>query len=591
MQEDMLHCHVIRIYDLEGDLRSTTTSVAGVVAMAISAVSARAFPVANGWDTDVVYVIRNNLYTDGANLNPQVPRNAIAIYNDPPLSVMEEQAYITRFGTVLVGDDGEGKSLTFANSQTAGANSPAGPRLFVAEPYPAAATHTDILIREFTSSAVEVRRAFVGATFGGGAGNLAGSLAFGSIRYNPKKKTLAVSATINASPRGRVYEFALPDWPAGSPATGTLTAVQVYHAPTGHTITDTGQPFHLDFDDEGWLYMTGKTFNANLTGDDFKNDVIRTQTTGLTGGGTTTVSITGGNASNLLIEGGVENQAADYDSVFTLAVRPADHTILLMTRTFSGAFDEPTLVYSLDPPRAANGNLLYVATLGPEGTNQNVTHAQRDYVNGAVLVGCYRGDGPGGGAKRINPNNSTTFMVGYRSWDMASPPADDWTPPGPVTNFLAKGGGLRVTLTWTNPTATDFKGAVIRMRTDGFPTAPSDGFAVADKPNTPGTGDSLLITSVSPGTTYYYAVFAYDQVRNYSSAAMGSAQPGIFTDFDADGDVDLADFAHLQVCFGGFAGPGSGCDDADLLTDTAVNVSDFNVFLPCLNGANQQPGC
>lgn len=550
-----------------------------------------AFPAGNGWDTDVVYVIRNNLYQDGANLTPQVPRNAIAIYNDPPLNVLEEQAYITRFGSVLVGDDGDTKSLTFSNSPSAGANSPAGPRLFLAEPYPAAATHTDILVREFTSGAVEIRRAFVGAAFGAGAGNLAGSISFGSIRYNRMKKTLAVSATINSPRRGKVFEFALPDWIAGSPATGTLTAVQTYEAPAGHTITDSGQPFQLDFDDDGYLYMTGKTFNANATGDDFKNDVIRIQTMGLTGGGATIVPITGGSAGNLLIEGGIEDQASDYDNVYTLAVRPASRTILLMTRTFSGAFDEPTLVYSLDPPRAANGNLRYIATLGPEATNQNVTNAQRDYVNGAVLVGCYRGDGPGGGAKRINPNNSTTFMVGYRSWDLASPPANDFTAPGPVTNFLPKGGGFRVTLSWTNPVTADFIGAVVRVRTDTFPTSASDGSPVADQVGAPGSNQALLLTSVTPGTTYYYGVFAYDQMRNYSAAATGSATPGIATDFDADGDVDLGDFAHLQACFGASAGPGTACLDADLQHDTAVDGADFALFLPCMTGADRPPGC
>ncbi len=63
-------------------------------------------------------------------------------------------------------------------------------------------------------------------------------------------------------------------------------------------------------------------------------------------------------------------------------------------------------------------------------------------------------------------------------------------------------------------------------------------------------------------------------------------------DFDADGDVDLADFAFLQACFTPpVTQVGPECAAADLTGDTVVGPEDFAVFLPCLAGANRSPGC
>jgi hypothetical protein len=127
------------------------------------------------------------------------------------------------------------------------------------------------------------------------------------------------------------------------------------------------------------------------------------------------------------------------------------------------------------------------------------------------------------------------------------------------------------------------------MRTDTPPTGPSDGFPIADKPNAPNSVDSVLLTDLTAGTTYHYAAFTYDAMRNYSTGVTAGASPGSVADFDADGDVDIADFAHLQACFGTFIGP--ACQDADFQGDTVVDALDFAAFLPCMNGARRPPGC
>ena len=61
-------------------------------------------------------------------------------------------------------------------------------------------------------------------------------------------------------------------------------------------------------------------------------------------------------------------------------------------------------------------------------------------------------------------------------------------------------------------------------------------------------------------------------------------------DFDHDGDVDMADFAHLQACFTG-AGvpPGPGCADTNLDGDGDVDGEDYTRFRAYLAGPNNPP--
>ncbi len=86
-----------------------------------------------------------------------------------------------------------------------------------------------------------------------------------------------------------------------------------------------------------------------------------------------------------------------------------------------------------------------------------------------------------------------------------------------------------------------------------------------------------------PNGTFDYAVTAED------CAALAPA------DFDEDGDVDMEDFGHLQVCLTGTSIPQheSDCQDARLDEDLDVDQEDMAIFLGCLTGANipADPGC
>lgn len=54
----------------------------------------------------------------------------------------------------------------------------------------------------------------------------------------------------------------------------------------------------------------------------------------------------------------------------------------------------------------------------------------------------------------------------------------------------------------------------------------------------------------------------------------------VSADYDFDDDVDFADFAHLQNCFGGpEAPPAQGCEDADLDANGHVDLPDLKAFV------------
>jgi hypothetical protein len=171
-------------------------------------------------------------------------------------------------------------------------------------------------------------------------------------------------------------------------------------------------------------------------------------------------------------------------------------------------------------------------------------------------------------------------------------PMLDTTAPAPVTGFAATPDHGQITLSWTNPTTSDFLGTIIRCKTTGYPTGAHDGFPVAVRPKSPGSSDSFVHTGVVRANTYYYAAFAYDAIPNHASAAQASARPLAQADFDSDNDVDQKDFGHLQECFGGSGQPiPSDCDDADLDGSGDVDVDDLGVFIGCVSGASQPPGC
>jgi len=133
---------------------------------------------------------------------------------------------------------------------------------------------------------------------------------------------------------------------------------------------------------------------------------------------------------------------------------------------------------------------------------------------------------------------------------------------------------------------------LIRYRTDVYPTGPTDGLLVIDKPGSPNTLENCSHTGLAPGTTCYYSAFAYDSIPQYASPAQSSATPLSPADLDRDDDVDQTDFGRFQACLSGTGAlPPEGCEDTDLDGDLDVDGLDVQLFVNCLAGADQAPGC
>ncbi|RPJ45219.1 MAG: hypothetical protein EHM19_05645, partial [Candidatus Latescibacterota bacterium] len=128
-------------------------------------------------------------------------------------------------------------------------------------------------------------------------------------------------------------------------------------------------------------------------------------------------------------------------------------------------------------------------------------------------------------------DTDTNYSVG--SYVYAAVP--DGTPPGPVADLSPAPGDSTITLTWLNPSDADFVGVYICYGTDTFPENPTEGTPLppwsgtpGEFPGTPGARDTAVAYGLVNGTMYYFSVFAYDEVPNYSADLQAYAAPGDF---------------------------------------------------------------
>ena len=92
----------------------------------------------------------------------------------------------------------------------------------------------------------------------------------------------------------------------------------------------------------------------------------------------------------------------------------------------------------------------------------------------------------------------------------------------PVTSFVGVPGSAvgDVDLSWVNPNHPEFQKVVIRRKTGGYPTSPTDGALTYE-----GTQESVTDSGLPTGITYFYAAWAYDIWGIPSSAALTSSEP------------------------------------------------------------------
>ncbi|GMU22595.1 MAG: hypothetical protein AMXMBFR13_26800 [Phycisphaerae bacterium] len=170
-------------------------------------------------------------------------------------------------------------------------------------------------------------------------------------------------------------------------------------------------------------------------------------------------------------------------------------------------------------------------------------------------------------------------------------------PPAPVSEFAASGGNESIQLSWRNASSAQAQGTLIRYRTDGYPAGPQDGTLLINKSTSPNTLDSVDHSNTVNGVTYYYRAFAYytDASAHYSAPAAATGVSAVRADYDRDGDVDISDFGHFQICLTGssIAQPDPACLDTRLDADADVDQNDFGIFQNCMSGPNvyAEPSC
>ncbi|MFC1771391.1 fibronectin type III domain-containing protein [Candidatus Margulisiibacteriota bacterium] len=139
-----------------------------------------------------------------------------------------------------------------------------------------------------------------------------------------------------------------------------------------------------------------------------------------------------------------------------------------------------------------------------------------------------------------NGTDYSFFLVAYDSDENISPPSTiitatptDQHGPDDPTDFILKSilNDQNSTvpnyfkLTWKNPVNKDFEGVIVVRKENGFISGPKDGTVIYD-----GKEEVFEDKTVEMGIMYYYKIFAYDDVPNYSSGdAEKTEKNGILT--------------------------------------------------------------
>lgn len=96
----------------------------------------------------------------------------------------------------------------------------------------------------------------------------------------------------------------------------------------------------------------------------------------------------------------------------------------------------------------------------------------------------------------------------------------DLIPPNPPTNIIATPTDSQITLSWTNPKDSDFVGVRVLRSNINYSASPADGTVIYEGNNT-----TLIDAKLQNDQMYYYTIYSYDGVPNYSIPAKIKASP------------------------------------------------------------------
>lgn len=164
----------------------------------------------------------------------------------------------------------------------------------------------------------------------------------------------------------------------------------------------------------------------------------------------------------------------------------------------------------------------------------------------------------------------------------------DQLPPGVVTGLAGRGDDTKVTLNWTNPTDVDFAGVKVMRKVGSYPTNQTDGTMVSNTAT-----NTLVDTSVTNGTVYYYRLFPYDVNGNYNTTATGqqiSVTPAQYKIYgvriDRNDPNPSTRVVYIDDAVGKTPAPTGGGNTADLSFGSWKDAFPFNQIKPCVVKGN-----
>ena len=159
-----------------------------------------------------------------------------------------------------------------------------------------------------------------------------------------------------------------------------------------------------------------------------------------------------------------------------------------------------------------------------------------------------------------------------------------YTPANPSDFSAATDSRFQITLTWTKGTNTDK--TVIVYKTTDYPTSVSDGTTIYND-----TGTSYSHTGLTPGTTYYYSAWSWNNTDNVYSSSYTTASattlsnnPPSLTNLSASPSSGVADYTtfYFNITYSD--------SDGDNPTVIKVNISKTgwytNVSMTWISGDN-----
>jgi hypothetical protein len=211
------------------------------------------------------------------------------------------------------------------------------------------------------------------------------------------------------------------------------------------------------------------------------------------------------------------NLATSADNTFTTSAAP-DTTPPLLSLINAGSItnNSATITWGTNEPATAQVDYGLTAAYGNSTTlNATLSNSHSQTLSGLTSTTVYH--------YRVKSADAAGNLSVSADQVFTTGSAPDTTPPGNAQNFTAIADPRQITLSWTNPSDSDFVGVRILYRTDHYPTDITDGTLLGDFTGQPNQAMSTPHKSLQGGVTYYYAASTYDSSGNYQHTAYVSA--------------------------------------------------------------------